>query len=889
MYITYPFLLIFLKTKQKLSQKEIADDLGVNPATISRLCTGEQSQMGGGITKDVFYQQLFCHEAYPEFVQKLQRYLHEHEAFDQELDDLYGVISQAECEHKPRETIHKAREAFLRRVVERAEESREAKRVNATSSAQDISFAPLNYRLTEGFVGRNELLEEISSVMEAYSLAVICGIGGLGKSQTALHYADRGKKNHIYKQIQMVYFHQDLKATIQDIPFQGLKKYQKEDKAGDEGFQIRMKALKTFHKDALLIIDNMDIMGAVLPEEDQRILEELADMELHVLITSRNTTLYKDMYMVPIKPLSDAEQLELFRLNYSPRKEDPIELPAKNMDKYKELCHMVSGHTMLIELIAKTMREYSMSPARMIKLLKEKRDTRDLKIPVEKDNNYEQEDIYNVISTLFNISAMNEQAKQILMKLALCSINGVRMTFFDEFLLDGCSISAINVLVNQSWIVRESHQAAEDDRIHLHPLIATAVLWNLHPMLRDCQDYLEAAIRVYADNDEEIQAMDRHDVCTILIRAGELFRALYDKDSAGLLIRQAKVIYKAHQYRQAWGQCNLALSICKSSADDASQTLLPQAYCLHANLAVKLADYQEAIKAYHTAIDMWEKQAHPPYEDIVEAYNYLANVYRKNSQYTEALDNFRLAENRMDVHKIDNPELHADILNNIGIVYINLDNLDKALENYKKGMEIREKQPVPNKQQLAYSYHNIGTVYQRQDKCEEAIAWHEKGLKLRREVYTPDDPTIADSLTMLGNDYAAMAKGKDDKHYATALKYVQAGLKIRENSLGPDHPATAWSYESLGKIYYQQEAYARAKAAFLKCLSIRRSALGERHAYTAQIMFWLGKTEYELDNLPAAREYLTQACAIQEQVKPSALPQTQALLSKIEDALHLHE
>lgn len=159
---------------------------------------------------------------------------------------------------------------------------------------------------------------------------------------------------------------------------------------------------------------------------------------------------------------------------------------------------MVSGHTMLIELIAKTMREYTMSPAKMITVLKERKDTRDLKIPVEKDNNYEQEDIYNLISTLFNISAMNERAKQILMKLALCSINGVRMTFFDEFLLDGYSISAINVLVNQSWIIRESHQAAEDDRIHLHPLIETAVLRNLHPTIEKCQDYLDAAIRVYA-------------------------------------------------------------------------------------------------------------------------------------------------------------------------------------------------------------------------------------------------------------------------------------------------------------------------------------------------------------------------------------------------------
>lgn len=888
MYITYPFLLTFLTVKEQLNQKDIAEDLKVSPSSISRLLNGKTPQMSSIVTKDNFYQQLFCQEAYPEYVQKIYQYLHECDASDQELDALYNKISLLESEHKSRETVQKAREAFLRQIVERAEESREEKRVNEADPSQVISFAPLNYRLTEGFVGRTDLLDKLSSVMKKYGLAVLCGIGGLGKSQAALHYADRRKRDHTYEQVQMVYFHQDLKTTIQDIPFQGLKKYQKEDKAGDEGLQVRMKALKALHEDALLIIDNMDIMGATLPEEDQRILEELADMELHVLITSLNTTLYKEMYMVPIKPLNDEEQLELFRLNYSPRKEGPIELPAKNIDKFKEICRMVSGHTMLIELIAKTMREYTMSPAKMITVLKEKKDTRDLKIPVEKDNNYEQEDIYNLISTLFNISAMNERAKQILMKLALCSINGVRMTFFDEFLLDGCSISAINVLVNQSWIIRESHQAAEDDRIHLHPLIETAVLRNLHPTIETCQDYLDAAIRVYTSNDEEIQAMDRHDVCTILIRAGELFHTSYDRDSVGLLIRQAKVIYKAHQYRQAWRQCNLALSICKDSPDDASQALLPQAYCLHADLAVKLADYQTAIRDYHTAISMWEGQAHPPYKDIVEAYNHLANVYRKDSQYTEALDNFRLAENRMDVHDIDNPELHADILNNIGIVYINLDNLDKALENYKKGMEIREKQAVPNKQQLAYSYHNIGTVYQRQHRCEDAIIWHEKGLKLRREVYTPDDPTIADSLTMLGNDYAAMAVGREDEHYVKALKYVQEGLKIRENSLGPDHPATAWSYESLGKIYYQQEAYAQAKEAFLRCLSIRRNSLGKRHAYTAQVMIWLGKTESKLGNLSEAREYLTKACTIQEQVKPSAVPQTRALLDGIEDPLPRH-
>ena len=133
-----------------------------------------------------------------------------------------------------------------------------------------------------------------------------------------------------------------------------------------------------------------------------------------------------------------------------------------------------------------------------------------------------------------------------------------------------------------------------------------------------------------------------------------------------------------------------------------------------------------------------------------------------------------------------------------------------------------------------------------------------------------------------------MAVGREDEHYVKALKYVQEGLKIRENSLGPDHPATAWSYESLGKIYYQQEAYAQAKEAFLRCLSIRRNSLGKRHAYTAQVMIWLGKTESKLGNLSEAREYLTKACTIQEQVKPSAVPQTRALLDGIEDPLPRH-
>lgn len=86
MYITYPFLLTFLTVKEQLNQKDIAEDLKVSPSSISRLLNGKTPQMSSIVTKDNFYQQLFCQEAYPEYVQKIYQYLHECDASDQELE-----------------------------------------------------------------------------------------------------------------------------------------------------------------------------------------------------------------------------------------------------------------------------------------------------------------------------------------------------------------------------------------------------------------------------------------------------------------------------------------------------------------------------------------------------------------------------------------------------------------------------------------------------------------------------------------------------------------------------------------------------------------------------------------------------------------------------------
>lgn len=884
-YITYRMLLGFLKENLGLSQTDIAKKLSISKSTISRLLSGKMRQMSGGISRDGFLR------AFAGFVDKndarrLYEYLTQKGAMDDE--DVQNAYSKAQADiHKGTPAAKEIFSEWIKLLVRRAEDSRAADRNDESESdSPRVEFAPFKYHLAENFVGREDLIKKIDATLKQYSMAIVCGFGGLGKSQSVLYYAEKSKRDNAKKQMQMVFFHGDLKATLLDIPFCGLKKYQ-DNRTDNEKEQLRMRLdwLRGFPSDAVLIIDNMDVPEEGLSAEDQDLLEQLRKMEIGILITSRNMRLYAEQYQIRISPLPEDHQLELFRLNYMPKKESRAELPEDKVADCKKIFQRVYGHTMLIELIAKIMREYSFSPKKMLKILTEGCGAEDLKIDVEKDDRYNQEDIYQTISTLFNISNIDETSKQILLNLALTSINGVRMAFFDDFLLDGRSIGRISNLIHHSWIMRDSQVTSEDDRIHLHPLIKTVVLKNMSPSLGKCTAYIDAAIHAYRMDDEDITLMDRRDVCTILINAGELFKDEYDASSVELLLKQAEIIHKDSRYAEAWKQCERIMEICGADGDG-DGSIRPTAYRLQADIAVNLARYQTAIESYKTAIDMWEKQTTPPYEEIAKAYNHLANVYRKDSQYTSALDNFRLAENRMDVNGIDNPFLRADILNNIGIVYINLDDLDKAMENYKKACGIREDQKPQDKRQLAYSYHNIGTVYQRQCLFEEAIWWHTKALELRKEVYRLDDPTIAESLTMLGNDYAEAAKNDAPEKYERAMAYIDEGRKIREDTLGPDHPAMAWSYESLGKVFFSQERWEDAQDCFRKCLRIREERLGLAHAYTGQALFWLGKTNKEMKRYDEAIECLERALDIQGRVKPSAQKKTKALLESVRKLNH---
>lgn len=877
-HLTYNMLLKFLYEQMDFRQKDLGEALlNTGASTINRLINNPTKKLAPDITRNCFYEKML-EPYFTEFldVKKLYKYIESHEAITHDMSELYDSLFRNSREGKTKNEKDIIKK-FLSLISDIAENNR-----NRTIQSEDedldvITFAPANYHPVEKFIGREQLMIDVSHILDKYGIAVICGMGGLGKTQSARCYAERSKQKGIYKQVQNVDYNKNLKTTLLDINFNGLKDYQKSKQDDeDKRLEIRLGILSIFEKDALLIIDNMDV--ETLTEDDSAIMAKLADMDLRVIITSRNTHLYVTHCLVKIESLLEDEQLKLFILHYS--KKQSVELPEDKLGQFKKILHMVSGHTMLIELIAKTMKEYSIRPERMIKILSEGRGAEDFDIEVEKDNNYKQEDIYDTISTLFNISQMELDEKNILMKLAFSSVSGVRLDFFDEYLLNGDNRKLITSLIHRSWVLREEEEFSYNDRISLHPLITSTIIRNIEPSLEEYRDFIEFAVNAYNTEDEEITRSDRRDVCNIIIKAGEMFKNDYGYESIDLLLDQIDIIYKASHYTEAYQLCNLALHICMTDEKKFSHQL-PKAYSLQADVAVKIAKYSEAIDYYKKAIDLWEGEPTSPYENIAKAYTRLANVHRKNSDYTKALDYFRKAENRIDVNGVDNASLKADIFNNIGIVYINLDELDKALENYEKGRIIRENQQPVNKSQLAYSCHNIGTVYQRKHEMDKAIEWHTKALQYRQEVYDSLDPVMADSYTMIGNDYTELSNIKGENHYETAYEYITKGLNIRKNTLGPDHPATAWSYESLGKNYFYQKKYSEAQDSFRQCLTIREKSLGSNHAYIGEALVWLGKASIECGELELASEYLQKAYDIQGVSKPSAQKETATIMKSL--------
>jgi tetratricopeptide (TPR) repeat protein len=239
------------------------------------------------------------------------------------------------------------------------------------------------------------------------------------------------------------------------------------------------------------------------------------------------------------------------------------------------------------------------------------------------------------------------------------------------------------------------------------------------------------------------------------------------------------------------------------------------------------AQYTSATLLSMGALSILLEALEPGHPDIARALNNLASLYRAQGKLAEAET---LAEQALAIieaaHGPDHPEVGMAGSNLAGI-YQERGKMTEAVPLQERALAIMEKQRGPEHTDTTKALNNLGDAYRAQGKLAEAEALFRRALAIRQKILAPDDPDMAISLDNLA--MVCQAQGK----VAEAESLHQQALMTAERAIAPDHPLLATIMNNVALLYHEQGRYTDARPLFVRSLAIRRQSLGDDHPLIA--------------------------------------------------------
>jgi tetratricopeptide (TPR) repeat protein len=199
------------------------------------------------------------------------------------------------------------------------------------------------------------------------------------------------------------------------------------------------------------------------------------------------------------------------------------------------------------------------------------------------------------------------------------------------------------------------------------------------------------------------------------------------------------------------------------------------------------ARYAEAEPLYQRALVIYEEARGPDHPDTAASLNNLALLYNNQGRYGEAEPLFRRA---LAIRERAQGPDHADTagsLNNLAMLYDNQGRYGEAEPLYQRALAILERVLGPDHPNTGSSLNNLAVLYNNQGRDREAKPLFQRALAIREKALGPGHPDTAVSLHNLASHYHSQGR------YQEAELLYQRALATYEKALGPGHPSTAVS------------------------------------------------------------------------------------------------
>ena len=264
-----------------------------------------------------------------------------------------------------------------------------------------------------------------------------------------------------------------------------------------------------------------------------------------------------------------------------------------------------------------------------------------------------------------------------------------------------------------------------------------------------------------------------------------------------------------------------------------SRTLLGESHIDVASILNNLAltytcqgRYGEAKPLYDEALKMRRELLGESHPDVIVSLNNLAMLYDKQGHYNKAEP---LLQQALQMNKDLLGNTHPTValsLNNLALFYSNQGRYGEAKPLYDEALKMRRELLGKSHPDVAVSLNNLALFHEKQHQYSEAKLLYEEALQMNKQLLGEPHPDVATNLSNLAGLY-----GRQGQHNKAEALQKEA-LQMRQDLFGEAHPDVAFSLNNLASTYIGQGRFDEAKPLLKKAFKLCKEILGSEHPHT---------------------------------------------------------
>jgi tetratricopeptide (TPR) repeat protein len=723
------------------------------------------------------------------------------------------------------------------------------------------------YRQNLFFTGREDILQHLDQALHAESAVAlshpqgISGLGGIGKTQTALEYAYRYGGNY-----DAVFWVQADSAATLTSGYATLAQVLQLPERDEQDQCVMVEAvLRWFrvHPNWLLVFDGMDDLSVAepfLPKAGQG----------HILFTTRAHALGGIAERIEVRQM-EPETGALLLLRRASLLALQETLSRAKPDDQIIACAIsqeLDGLPLALDQAGAYIKEAPCLPADYLHRYRTRR--RDL-LGVR---GFPNQDYPASVATTWSLSfekarQADPAAAELLNFCAYLSPEAIP----EEILTAGAShLGAILAPVVShplrfDQVCKEAlrfslvQREADARTLTIHRLVQAVLRDNLpaETQLRWMQSAVHAVDAAYPNSGDVrhwpvLERLLPHAlICATWVKQASLATS----KTSHLLNNTGYYLHERGRYAEAEPllQCALSIREQRLGSDPYTATSLNNLAELYRARGL----YKKAEPLHQRALSIREQMLGPAHPDTAQSLHNLAGLYHHQGLYTEAESLLQRALSIREQRLGSNHPDTATSLHYLALLYQDQGLYEKAEPLYLRALSIREQQLGSNHPYTATSLNNLAELYQDQEQYEKAEPLYQRALSICEQQLGSDHPDTATHLNNLAELY------RNQEQYEKAEPFYQRALSISEQQLGSDHPATATSLNNLAVLYGNQGQYKKAEQLHQRALLIRKQQLGPNHPHTATSLNNLAELYRNQGQYVKAEQFYQRALSINEQ------------------------